>query len=234
MDDNMELWDKVKRPQKEYLKPISGGRLKGKSDINPQWRFKIITECFGVCGIGWKYTIDRLWTENGSNDSGEIMAFALVSVYLHCDSGWSEPIPGIGGSKLIMLEKEGLYNSDEAYKMAVTDALSVAFKALGVAAEIYFGNWDGSKYKDTQSEIPTNRERAPEKSDHPTAKEECSRLSEALKLSENDKKELWDASSRNYSNLLIMLKEKEKEAIDKLALIDKTLSDVWDASKSGR
>ncbi|MFB6349441.1 hypothetical protein ACFBZI_08410 [Moraxella sp. ZJ142] len=30
--------------------------------------------------------------------------------------------------------------------MAVTDALSVAFKAVGIAADIYFGNYDGSKY----------------------------------------------------------------------------------------
>lgn len=30
--------------------------------------------------------------------------------------------------------------------MAMTDALSVAFKAVGVAADIYLGNYDGSKY----------------------------------------------------------------------------------------
>jgi len=30
--------------------------------------------------------------------------------------------------------------------MAVTDALSVALKMLGVAADIYLGRWDGSKY----------------------------------------------------------------------------------------
>lgn len=84
------------------------------------------------------------------------------------------------------------------------------------------------------NEKPTKQEHAPEKSDYPTAKDECARISAELKLSDDDKKELWDASSRNYSNLLIMLKEKEKEAADKLASIDKTLSDVWDAAKNGR
>ena len=31
--------------------------------------------------------------------------------------------------------------------MAVTDALSVAFKAVGIAADIYMGNYDDSKYQ---------------------------------------------------------------------------------------
>jgi len=47
---------------------------------------------------------------------------------------------------MISKEKDYLYTNDECYKMAVTDALSVAFKALGFGAEIYAGRWDGSKY----------------------------------------------------------------------------------------
>ena len=39
-----------------------------------------------------------------------------------------------------------LYMSDEAYKMAETDALSVAMKQIGVAADIYMGMFNGSKY----------------------------------------------------------------------------------------
>ena len=38
-----------------------------------------------------------------------------------------------------------LYLSDEAYKMAYTDALSVACKALGIAADVYYEK-DKSKY----------------------------------------------------------------------------------------
>ena len=36
------------------------------------------------------------------------------------------------------MESKGAYVSDECYKMALTDALSVAMKALGVAADVYF------------------------------------------------------------------------------------------------
>ena len=148
---NLDYWEKFSRPPLTALKQIGGGRLRGKTDINPQWRLQAMTEAFGPCGIGWKYTIDKLWTEQGTD--GQVCAFALVSVYVRSEfheSGYSDPVPGIGGSMLIEKEKSGLYTSDEAYKMAVTDALSVAFKSLGVAAEIYLGNFDGSKYKETE------------------------------------------------------------------------------------
>lgn len=147
---NMDIWNKVARPPATALKPITGGRLKGKTDINPQWRFQAMTEVFGAAGVGWKYTIDKLWTEPGSD--GQIMAFALINLYTAKEKDWNQPIPGIGGSTLIQKETGGLYSNDEAYKMAVTDALSVAMKSLGVAADIYAGLWDGSKYRETIKE----------------------------------------------------------------------------------
>ncbi len=137
---NMELWDKLKSPPEEVKKTIIGGRLKGMTDIKPQWRFLVVTETFGPVGVGWKYTIDKLWTER--TDDHHVCAFALVS-FSYVDEGeWSEPIPGIGGSMLLTQEKSGAYTSDEAYKMAVTDALSVAMKSLGVGADVYMGYSD--------------------------------------------------------------------------------------------
>lgn len=145
-ENNMTIWNKVKQPPNDALKPIQAGRLKGKTDISPQWRMEVMTELFGPVGIGWNYEIGRLWTEPGAG--GEVFAFALVSVWFYQDGKPSEKFPGIGGSMLVQGEKAGLHNNDEAFKMAVTDALSVALKALGVASDIYRGKFDGSKYRD--------------------------------------------------------------------------------------
>ena len=160
--ENMRIWDQVKTPPPEVLKKIKGGRLRGMTDISPQWRLQKMTELFGVVGEGWKYTIDQLWTADGSDE--QVCAFARVSVYYKLESErppgsslWSAPIPGIGGSMLIAKETGGLHTSDEAYKMAVTDALSVAMKAMGLGADIYFGKTNGktdsydhgSKYQTT-------------------------------------------------------------------------------------
>lgn len=140
--DNMELWNKVKQPPKEALKTIGGGRLKGMTDISPQWRYEALTKEFGPCGTGWWYEIKRTWNEIYTN---EVTANAEISLYI----GENKPIPGIGGSKISTTESKGVYVSDEAYKMAVTDAISVAAKVLGFGADIYAGKWDGSKYLNT-------------------------------------------------------------------------------------
>jgi hypothetical protein len=138
--NNKVIWDKVKTPPPEALKEIKAGRLKGKSDISPQWRYEIMTEIFGPCGIGWKFTINKLWTEQGSE--GQVFAFAMVTVeYTH--DGTVGSIPGVGGSMLITNEKKGPYSSDDSFKMATTDAIGTALKMLGVAADVYAGKCDG-------------------------------------------------------------------------------------------
>ena len=50
--DNLEIYNVAREVPKEAMKPISGGRLKGMTDINPMWRIKVLTELFGICGIG--------------------------------------------------------------------------------------------------------------------------------------------------------------------------------------
>jgi hypothetical protein len=142
----MEIYEKLSYPPKSFLKDIEAGDLKGKTDINPQWRYKAMTELFGTVGIGWKYEIQKLWTEPGAKQ--EVLAFAQVAVYIRDQETkqWSDPIIGLGGSKLINCFSNGLKSNDEGYKMAVTDAFSTSLKILGVAAAIYEGRWDGSKY----------------------------------------------------------------------------------------
>ncbi len=146
-------WDGLAKPPTDALRQISGGRLNGKTDINPQWRLKAMHDAFGGVGHGWTYTIDRTWSEPGND--GQVMCFVQVSVKTKVDGQWGEPVPGIGGSMLIEKERSGLHTSDEGYKMALTDALSVALKAHGVAAAIYMGLWDGAKYKDGAINAPS-------------------------------------------------------------------------------
>lgn len=151
MSENMKVWDSVSRPPKESLKQIGGGRLKGMTDINPQWRYEAMTRTFGICGVGWKLEIKRLWMEKGfsaKDGEQEIFAFAEVWVFVKHEGVWSDPIPGIGGNMLIESEAKGMHNNDEGFKMAVTDAIGTAIKMLGVGSDIYAGRWDGSKYRD--------------------------------------------------------------------------------------
>ena len=139
----LTIYNKVRAVPSEAQKPIQGGRLKGMTDINPMWRIKALTELFGPCGIGWKYTITDKRLENGGND--EISAFVDINLYIKHEGEWSEAIPGTGGSMFVTKESRGLYTSDECFKMALTDAISVSCKSLGVGADVYW-NKDRTKY----------------------------------------------------------------------------------------
>lgn len=142
--DNMELYNAFREVPGNAQKRISGGRLKGMTDINPMWRIQALTEQFGPCGIGWRYEITNKTLQPGAN--GEIAAFVDIMLY-YVDKTTGEisaGVPGTGGSMFVTKEKNGMYTSDECFKMALTDAISVAAKALGVGADVY---WQAGRTK---------------------------------------------------------------------------------------
>lgn len=143
--NNLEIYEAVRQVPESAIKPITSGRLRGMSDVNPMWRIKKLTEQFGPCGIGWYYDITRQWMEQGAE--GQIAAFCNILLYYKTGGEWSKGIPGTGGSLFVAKESKGLHTSDECYKMALTDAISVATKALGIGADVYW-NKDSTKYTD--------------------------------------------------------------------------------------
>lgn len=145
--DKMEIWQALEKTADEAKKPIEAGRLKGFTDINPCWRMKRLTEVFGPCGIGWKFKICQTYTLPGAD--GEVAAFVDILLYYRQGGEWSEGVPGSGGSMFVAKERNGMHTSDECFKMALSDAIGTACKALGMSADIYFSK-DRSKYTTAQ------------------------------------------------------------------------------------
>lgn len=156
----MEIYKRVQSVPANAQKPIQAGRLRGKTDINPMWRIKTLTEVFGAAGFGWYYDIVKQWTETGAN--GEISAFCNINLYVKSGDEWSKPIQGTGGASYIAAEKNGLYTSDECFKMALTDAISVACKALGVGADIYWNADSDNKYTNGYNSAPQTNAQPPQ------------------------------------------------------------------------
>lgn len=154
---NMDIYERVKEVPQDAQKEIQAGRLKGMTDINPMWRIEKLTEVFGACGIGWYTEITNKWIEEGAN--GEKCAFVQINLFVKVDGEWSKPIEGVGGSSFIAVQKGSLYTSDECYKMAYTDAISVACKALGFGANIYWKKKNETKY-DKAEPKPISKEQA--------------------------------------------------------------------------
>lgn len=148
MNDNLKLYDRFRKVPEAAKKTIKGGRLNGFTDINPMWRIKALTEMFGPCGLGWWYKItDKRMEGEGS----EIRAFVDIELYYAWNGEISQPVVGTGGASFLTVEKNGAYTSDECYKMALTDAISVAAKALGVGADVYWDK-DCDKYTTVQTD----------------------------------------------------------------------------------
>lgn len=162
----MELYEKFRSVPDEAKKKIQGGRLNGKTDINPMWRIKKLTEEFGPSGKGWYAPITERWTETGAN--GEITANIRINLYVKYGDEWGMPIEGVGGSLLITKESSGLRTDDDAFKKAYTDALSVACKALGIGADVYFEK-DVTKYdeKDEDPNVKRIEQPRPKKAQKP-------------------------------------------------------------------
>lgn len=200
-DDNLKIWDAVAKPPKEALKEIRGGRLKGMTDIKPQWRYKVMTEQFGMCGIGWKYVTIKEWVEPASDN--QIVCFVNIELFVKSDGEWSDAIPGSGGSMLVEKETRGLHTSDEAFKMATTDALGVAMQKIGVAADIYMGKWTGSKYKDEPQSSPTPQRNWIKEIQTTTTLNELKCIYE----------EAYEATSGTEQGKIVMEKDKRKQIL---------------------
>lgn len=155
MEENLTLYNAVREVPDSAKRSFSNGRFNG-TEINPMWRIKTLTEQFGPAGVGWYYEV---LSERQETLGDEVMAVVDLNLYVRINGEWSKPIYGTGGNMLRSIVKGSPKNSDEGYKMALTDALSVACKALGVGADVYFEK-DHTKYTDNRNErqeAPANR-----------------------------------------------------------------------------
>ena len=182
MSENLKLYNKYRAVPGEALKPIVGGRLKGMSDINPMWRIKALTEEFGMCGVGWFYEVVEQRLEQASDN--QIAAFVTINLFVKVDGEWSKPIVGLGGSSFIAKETKGLYTNDECFKMALTDAIGIACKALGFAANVYFEK-DRTKYDvlpngEQQDKSKQSNNQNPKKETTQSETHKCSECDENL------------------------------------------------------
>lgn len=225
-DDRMKIYNLVREVPASAQKTISAGRLKGMTDINPMWRIKKLTEIFGMCGAGWYTELVSERTEQGAN--GEVTVHTNINLYIKTGGEWSKPIPGVGGSKLVSKETGGLYTDDEAFKKAYTDALSVACKALGVGADIYWAKDGETKYTSAQPAQAPVREpaQAPVREDKLLTLDEASQFTtksgrKYYELSEEQLQYIVDKSSNARCRAAAQLVlDDMKAAFDELPPID--------------
>lgn len=150
-----EWFMKNANPPEDAMKPIKGGRLKGMSDINPQWRIQALTEQYGICGVGWAYEIkDKEIIDIPA--TGEKVVYITVHLFIRDwnypdEYKWIGNAIGIGGDFIVKKEDKGLRVNDEALAMALTDAIGKAAKVFGIANNVYRGKFETKYQKQSES-----------------------------------------------------------------------------------
>jgi hypothetical protein len=227
---NLDVYNKYRQVPAEALKPFDNGNFKG-TDINSMWRVKCLTEQFGVIGHGWTTRVLRVWLET-CEYTNEVYAFAEIEMQVKIGDDWGKPFTATGGNKFCTYVKSKDYykGSDEAFKMAITDAFGVACKYLGIGADVYWQN-DKSKYTENQEEKLKNKPTSQEnkKVEQVVKKEEQPKV-EVMTL-EKAKETTFEAKGKVYkvgecsNEQLFYLRDnaKDQELLDavKLVLMDK-------------
>lgn len=154
----LRIWDRLSKTDPRHTKRFQrSGGFSGTA-VKPIWTILRMTEVFGPCGTGWGMEKPEFEMQMGAEEQ---LVFCTIAVWYLLD-GIRGVVYGVGGDKVIISQKSGLRASDEAYKMAYTDAIGNAIKFIGVAADIHMGRFDDNKYMEEMkaefagsTEVPT-------------------------------------------------------------------------------
>jgi len=155
MTDNTALWDKLGKTDPKHTKSFKrAGGFEGTA-IKPMWAYRRLTEEFGPCGTGWGIGEPTFQIVPG--DNREVLVFCTVSGWYLGPVNQVNKVYGVGGDKVVTHIKanekynrpERWENDDEAFKKAFTDAITNAFKLIGVGADVHMGMFDDNKYVNT-------------------------------------------------------------------------------------
>lgn len=161
MQDNLKVWNQLSQTDPKYTKQFDRGGFKGTA-TNPTWQIKRLTEIYGPVGFGWYYEVSDIQTHKA--DTGHIMIYLGLNLFVKQDNEWSKPIHGRGGDFVVTINKNGMKSDDEAFKKAETDALGNAMKKLGMSADVHMGMFDDNKYVNDMRQMFTENEPKPEAS----------------------------------------------------------------------
>lgn len=156
---NLAIWNSLERTDPKHVKEITGKAYKGNSP-RPHWVIWKLTERFGPVGIGfgWTVVMDR-YVDGIAHPDGTEKLHELRILFWAGDS--ERGIDSYGATKALYKGRNGWVSDEDAAKKSLTDAITKAASWLGVAADIFMGRWDDSKYVAELKQEAANSRPAP-------------------------------------------------------------------------
>lgn len=159
--NGLELWEKVEKTDPAHTKEYQGkGGFKGTA-IKPIYLIKKATELWGPMGHKWGAKVLSEVVHDGAPMmlNGQVCGIeklhsVRIVLWYTTDEGVAQ-VESYGHTLMVGSNRNGFFTDDEAPKKSFTDAIGKALHYLGFSADIYFGEFDGSKYdKQKQEEKP--------------------------------------------------------------------------------
>lgn len=140
MTNNLSIWNRFDDIDPKFTNGITGKSYKGTSP-NPQYVIRCLTEIFGPVGQGFGW---RVLAEDFTPLGQEVLHWCRIEFW-HTDR--ANTFESYGQTKAAYGTSSGKYMVDEdAPKKSLTDAIVKAASHVGIAANIFLGRWDDSKY----------------------------------------------------------------------------------------
>lgn len=163
LENKMRIWDAVSVTDPDHTKPVEYGRKF--TAIDAHYQVQSATEQFGPVGAGWGYDTEYDIIQFAD---GGAMAVCDLTFWWRADAEW-ESIPlkspprkfgPVRGSA--MLQRKGKVPDTDAFKKAMTDALTKSLSHLGFNADVFLGKFDDNKYvqerrKDKDAELSASQ-----------------------------------------------------------------------------
>jgi hypothetical protein len=139
MSNHLDLWNRFADIDPAFTKPITGKDYRGTSP-NPHYVIQCLTEMFGRLGVGFGWEVEQ---DEFTLIGEEVLHWCRIRFW-HTDR--SNGFSAYGQTKALMKTKNGLRLDEDAPKKSLTDAITKAASQIGIAANIFLGRWDDSKY----------------------------------------------------------------------------------------
>jgi hypothetical protein len=161
---NLKIWDSFGKTDPDFTKKNNqGGR--SSTSINPVYMVKKATEALGPIGVGWGYrvieerfdnTAPIVLTKGSGNslpvymtDNGAVVYEKTHTVLIEMwIAGNEQKFCQYGHTRFTYMTKTGSLFVDHDYgKKSITDAMTKCLSLIGVAADVYMGEFDDQNYQ---------------------------------------------------------------------------------------
>lgn len=143
---SLDFWKKVEKTNPKYTKEanVSGQR---RTAVDAQYKKKMITEQFGMMGLGWGVVAGSEEYERIYYETTCVLNYRATAFYVWNGERAEFPIAAQIKESFVTSGGKGyLKVDDEAVKKVRTDALTKAFTDLGFCADIHMGMFDDQDY----------------------------------------------------------------------------------------